>query len=226
MKTILTLAAALTVAAATTVMAQHNHGHDHSGHSHAGHDHAHDHGPMATLGHEAPDFTLTDANGDEHSLSDFAGKWVVLEWVNFDCPFVKKHYGAGNMQNLQATFTDKDVVWLGICSSAPGKQGYFEGKALRDRIEKEKYEATAYLVDPTGMVGKMYAAKTTPHMYVINPEGMLLYAGAIDDKPSPRPKDIEGAHNYVHATLTAAMAGETVEPKATRAYGCSVKYAK
>ena len=129
----------------------------------------------------APDFKLQDSKGKSHSLSDFRGKWVVLEWVNFDCPFVRKHYRSGNMPALQAEYTGKDVVWLSICSSAPGRQGYFEGKELLDRIALEKSAATAYLIDTDGKVGQLYGAKTTPHMYVINPEGTLVYAGGIDN---------------------------------------------
>ena len=178
----------------------------------------------AMVGQAAPNFTLADATGQEHSLADFKGKYVVLEWVNFDCPFVKKHYGAGNMQALQAEYTGKDVVWLSICSSAPGKQGHFDGSSLTDRIAAEKSAATAYLIDSNGAVGRLYDAKTTPHMYVINPKGMLVYAGAIDDKPSTKPEDIPGAMNYVKATLDAAMGGKEVEFASTKSYGCSVKY--
>jgi len=179
---------------------------------------------MAEIGRSAPDFTLTSSTGNTHSLSDFAGKYVVLEWVNYDCPFVKKHYGSGNMQNLQAAYTEKDVVWLSICSSAPGKQGYSEGQALNKRINQEKSRATAYLVDSDGKVGRMYGAKTTPHMYVINPEGRLVYAGAIDSKPSTNQADIPGATNYVMTALDAAMVGKTIQTSTTESYGCSVKY--
>ena len=178
----------------------------------------------ATVDQAAPNFTLTDSHGKTHSLADFKGKFVVLEWVNFDCPFVKKHYGAKNMQSLQAAYTKKDVVWLSICSSNKGKQGYFEGKDLTDRITAEGHSATAYLIDTDGKVGKMYGAKTTPNMFVINPEGTLIYAGAIDDKASPNPDDIKTATNYVAAALDAAMAGKPVAVKATAPYGCGVKY--
>lgn len=174
----------------------------------------------------APDFTLVDTNGKKHSLSDYKGKFVVLEWVNFGCPFVKKHYNSGNMQNLQKMYTKKGVVWLTICSSAPGKQGYYEGGEINAILEKKKAAPTAYLLDPEGTVGKMYGAKTTPHMYVINPEGLLIYAGGIDDKRSTRLKDVETAHNYVKAALDAAMAGKPVPTKTATPYGCSVKYKK
>lgn len=180
--------------------------------------------PAAVVDSPAPNFTLTDVAGKTHSLADYKGKFVVLEWVNFDCPFVRKHYGGRNMQTLQATYTKKDVVWLSICSSAKGKQGYFEGKELTDRIAKEGLSSTAYLIDTDGKVGKMYGAKTTPNMYVINPEGVLVYAGAIDDTPSPNPDDIKTAKNYVQMALDASMAGKPVATKATAPYGCGVKY--
>lgn len=180
--------------------------------------------PAAVVDSPAPNFTLTDVAGKTHSLADYKGKFVVLEWVNFDCPFVKKHYGGKNMQTLQATYTKKDVVWLSICSSAKGKQGYFEGKDLTDRITKEGLSSTAYLIDTDGTVGKMYGAKTTPNMFVINPEGVLVYAGAIDDTPSPNPDDIKTAKNYVQLALDASMAGKPVATKATAPYGCGVKY--
>jgi hypothetical protein len=127
---------------------------------------------------------------------------------------------------MQASYLKKEVVWLSICSSAPGKQGYFEGDDLAERMEKEGFSASAYLIDADGKVGQMYEAKTTPHMYVIDPEGMLVYAGAIDDRPSTKPSDIEGATNYVQLALDASMAGEKVETDWTKSYGCSVKYAK
>jgi glutathione peroxidase-family protein len=179
---------------------------------------------VATVGKPAPDFTLADAQSQKHQLSTYKGKYVVLEWVNFDCPFVRNHYGAGNMQALQAKYTGNDVVWLTICSSAPGKQGYFEGEELVKRIEKEGSKSTAYLVDADGTVGHLYEAKTTPHVFVINPEGTLIYAGAIDDKPSTKPEDLKQANNYVAAVLTAATARKSVETASTQSYGCAVKY--
>jgi peroxiredoxin len=185
----------------------------------------HDQG-YATVGKKAPDFTLVDAQGETHYLSDYADKYVVLEWVNFDCPFVKKHYGSKNMQTLQAAYQEKEVVWLSICSSAPGKQGYFDGDDLAKRIKAEGGNASAYLIDADGTVGRMYEAKTTPHMFVIDPEGTLVYAGAIDDHPSTKIADIEGATNYVQLALDASMAGEEVETDWTKSYGCSVKYGK
>lgn len=178
----------------------------------------------AKVGDTAPNFTLMGADGKEHSLADFKGKYVVLEWVNFDCPFVKKHYGTNNMQSLQKQFTDNGGVWLSICSSAPGKQGFFEGETLQKRIKKENSNATAYLIDASGTVGKTYNAKTTPHMFVINPKGMLVYAGAIDDKPTFKHEDVKGAHNYVMQAVSALMEGKEIKTPSTPSYGCSVKY--
>lgn len=181
---------------------------------------------IATVGEEAPDFSLKNAEGKEVKLSDYSGKHVVLEWVNFDCPFVKKHYRSNNMQGLQATYTEKDVVWLSICSSAPGKQGFFADEELALRIKEEKSGATSYLVDADGIVGRLYEAKTTPHIFIIDPEGVLVYAGAIDDVKSTKAEDIEGAVNYVQTTLDAALANKVIEISSTKSYGCSVKYAK
>ncbi len=180
--------------------------------------------PAATINQPAPNFTLTGADGKKYSLADFAGKWVVLEWANLDCPFVKKHYGSKNMQNLQKAYVAKNVVWLTICSSAPEKQGNYQGEALLGKIKEAGLNSTAYLTDAEGKVGKSYGAKTTPHMFVINPKGVLIYAGAIDDKPSTKLEDIEGANNYVKAALDAAMAGEVILVSSTPSYGCSVKY--
>ena len=172
----------------------------------------------------APDFNLVDSNGKQQSLSEYRGKYVVLEWVNYDCPFVHKHYSSGNMQKLQNSYRAKDVVWLSICSSAPGKQGHFESEDLKERMAEEKAAPTAYLIDSDGKVGKMYDAKTTPHMFVINPKGILIYAGGIDDTPSTDVNDIPKAKNYVQAALDEALAGKSVSTKGSRSYGCSVKY--
>lgn len=178
----------------------------------------------AVPGQGAPAFTLVDANGKTASLSDYAGKTVVLEWVNFDCPFVRKHYGAGAMQALQKEATAKDVVWLSIASSAPGKQGHFEGDALRARIAKEKWAGTRYLVDTDGKVGRSYGARSTPQMVVIAPDGKIAYAGAIDDRPSADAEDVKAARNHVRDALAAMSAGKSVEPSATVPYGCTIKY--
>lgn len=180
--------------------------------------------PTAAPGKPAPAFTLTDSDGKKVSLSDFAGKTVVLEWINLDCPFVRKHYGSGNMQKLQAEAKGGEVVWLSIASSAKGKQGWFEGEELRKRLDDEKWAGAHYLVDADGKVGKAYGARTTPHMYVVSPDGKLAYAGAIDDKPSTSADDIAGAENFVRSSLAELSAGKPVEPAATQPYGCSVKY--
>lgn len=181
-------------------------------------------GEGATIDGQAPGFTLSASDGKSHSLSDFKGKYVVLEWVNFGCPFVRKHYDAGNMQKLQKEYAAKGVIWLAVCSSAPGKQGYYDGDALREQIKTEKFAGTAYLLDADGAVGKAYGAKTTPHMYVIDPKGTLIYAGGIDNKASTNRDDIAGATNYVKEALDAAMNGKRVAVKESQPYGCSVKY--
>ena len=151
------------------------------------------------VGQPAPEFTLTDSNGQSHNLSDFKGKFVVLEWLNHGCPFVKKHYDGGNMQGLQKEYTGKDVVWLSIVSSAPGKQGHMSPEETNKTKEEKGSAATAILIDEDGTVGKLYDAKVTPELYVINPEGTLVYMGAIDDKKSVdaadvRPKDRRAVH--------------------------------
>jgi hypothetical protein len=158
------------------------------------------------------------------SLSDFKGKVVVLEWVNHGCPFVVKHYGSGNMQKLQADATAKGVAWLSICSSAPGKQGHMSAADANKSCAEKQSAATAYLLDESGEVGKKYGAKRTPEMYVVNPEGILVYHGAIDDKPSTDPGDIAGSKNFVAAALEETLAGKPVSTPQTEAYGCSVKY--
>lgn len=179
---------------------------------------------VAEIGKTAPNFTLKDSKGNAHSLSDFAGKWVVLEWINFDCPFVVKHYKEKHMQNLQQYYADKGVVWLNICSSAPGKQGHFDNTEINKRYTDWEIKSMAYLIDEDGKVGKSYGAKTTPHMYIISPEGKLLYQGAIDDKRSTDPADIANSLNYVKAGLDEVMSGKEITNKTTTPYGCSVKY--
>lgn len=176
------------------------------------------------VGSPAPAFTLTDTNGKQRKLADFKGKYVVLEWVNFGCPFVKKHYESGNMQSTQKKAVDKGAVWLSVCSSAEGKQGHMAAADWNEEIADRKLASTAVLLDESGAVGKTYGAKTTPHMYIINPAGVLIYKGAIDDKPSTNKGDIPGARNYVLAALDEAMAGKPVSMASTRSYGCSVKY--
>lgn len=176
------------------------------------------------VGSPAPAFTLTDTKGKQHNLADFKGKYVVLEWVNFGCPFVKKHYESGNMQSTQKKAVDKGVVWLSVCSSAEGKQGHLEAAEWNEEIADRKLSSTAVLIDESGTVGKTYGAKTTPHMYIVNPDGVLIYKGAIDDKPSTNQDDIPGARNHVLAALDESMAGKPVSTASTQSYGCSVKY--
>jgi len=172
----------------------------------------------------APDFTLTDSNGNEHKLSDYKGKYVILEWTNFECPFVKKHYQSGNMQSLQKELISDQVIWLSINSSAEGKQGFYSPAEINEIMTNADAHPTAYLMDSEGRVGQLYGAKTTPHMFLINPDGTLIYQGAIDDKPTFDPNDIPTATNYVRNALTAAMKGEAIDPATTTSYGCSVKY--
>jgi len=179
---------------------------------------------QAKLNESAPDFKLTDSNGSEHSLSDFKGKIVVLEWINYDCPFVKKHYDSKNMQSLQEKYTEEGVIWLAICSSNKGKQGNFSVEEINKRTNERGAKFTAYLIDEDGKVGKMYGAKTTPHMYIIDKIGMLVYAGGIDDKASTDVDDIQDAKNYVASALDELLAGKEVSVQSSTPYGCSVKY--
>ncbi|MCK7593518.1 redoxin family protein [Pseudomarimonas salicorniae] len=178
----------------------------------------------AKVGEAAPAFTLTDSTGAERSLADFAGKTVVLEWTNHECPFVKKHYNAANIPSQQREAVDDDVVWLVLNSSAPGKQGHVDG-ATANRIQANwKAAQTHYLFDTDGSVGRAYAAKTTPHMYIIDPEGVLRYAGAIDSIPSADTGDIPEATQYVPQALAELAAGKPVSLSTSQPYGCSIKY--
>ena len=184
----------------------------------------------AVVGEAAPTFTVMDTKGNTHSLSDFAGKRVVLEWTNHGCPFVVKHYAKPpkNMQTTQASTTDGDdgVVWLSVISSAPGKQGYVTGTEADELTTSRGAVPTAVILDPEGTLGRMYGAKTTPHMYIIDNDDAqtLVYNGAIDDKKSTRVSDIDGATNYVTQALGELDAGEAVTNATTAPYGCSVKY--
>ena len=178
----------------------------------------------ATVGQPAPAFTLTDSHGKTHALSDFAGKTVVLEWFNHECPFVKKHYGAGNMQRQQDASERDGVVWLLVNSSAPGKQGHVDGAQANAILGEWKATPTAFLLDHDGAIGRAYGAKTTPHLFVIDGEGVVRYAGAIDSNPSPDPADIPGATQFVEAALADLAAGRPVARATTQPYGCSVKY--
>jgi peroxiredoxin len=176
------------------------------------------------VGSAAPDFSLKDAKGRAHSLSQYKGKYVVLEWFNPECPFVKKHYGSGNMQKLQKEYTDKGVVWLTIDSNALGTQGSLTPEEAEKITTSWKTHQTALLLDPDGKVGRAYGAKNTPNMVIINPEGKIAYEGAIDSKPTPNPADIPSSTNYVKAALDESLAGKPVSNPQTKPYGCSVKY--
>lgn len=178
----------------------------------------------ATVDAPAPAFKLVDSKGKTRSLAEFKGKTVVLEWTNHECPFVKKHYGSGNMQTQQRAATGKGVVWLSINSSAPGNQGHTDGAGAERVRTQARAAQTAYLLDPTGATGRAYGAKTTPHMYVIDGKGVLRYAGGIDSIPSPDPADIAKATQFVPQALAELAAGKPVSVKLSRPYGCSVKY--
>jgi glutathione peroxidase-family protein len=180
----------------------------------------------AEIGKPAPHFHLNSFDGKIYNLDEFKGKIVVLEWVNFDCPFVVKHYGSGNMQKIQKEYTEKGIVWLSICSSAPGKQGNFERDVIKARISEAKANMSAYLMDEDGVVGKLYSARTTPHMYIINKDGNLVYQGAIDDIKSTDQEDVKKANNYVKNALDELLGGKPVTTSSTMPYGCSVKYNK
>lgn len=182
-------------------------------------------GAAPEIGKPAPDFMLPDTYGESHSLSDYQGQWVVLEWLNYGCPYVQKHYRTENIPSQQAKWTEQGVVWLSIVSSAPGKQGYYEGPTMNEKSEEWGNRANAVLLDPSGEVGMRYEARTTPHMFVINPEGNVVYMGGIDDVPSARDQDLERATQLVDRALTEAMVnGEPVSQPTSRPYGCSVKY--
>jgi peroxiredoxin len=178
----------------------------------------------AAIGQPAPTFTATATNGGNVSLAEHRGKIVVLEWTNHECPYVRKHYETGNMQALQKDAKAKDVVWLTVISSAPGEQGHVTAAQADELTRSREAVPTAVLLDPRGTVGRLYDAKVTPHMYVIDPKGVLMYAGAIDDRPTTRRADVQTAQNYVRVALAAVMAGQPVKTPVTRAYGCTVKY--
>lgn len=178
----------------------------------------------AQVGNPAPDFTLVDTNGEDRTLSDYRGKYVVLEWINYDCPFVAKHYNSKNMQSLQDQYRDKGILWLAVNSSAEGKQGQFSNNEIHTRLQKHQSTVDAYLLDGNGEVGRLYGATHTPHMYIIDPQGTLVYMGAIDSIRSANIADIAEADNYVTMALEAVLGGDEVPVKTTRAYGCTVKY--
>ena len=185
------------------------------------------HAAAAVVGQNAPDFSALDATGKAHKLSDFKGKFVVLEWVNPGCPFVRKHYSgdrAGNMQMLQKEFTGKGVVWLSVNSTEEMSFDYLAPAKLTAWANERQASPSATLIDESGKIGQLYGAKTTPHMYIVNPQGQLAYAGAIDSIASSRVDDIKTATNYVRQGLSEALAGKAISVSASRPYGCSVKY--
>ncbi|MEK9678965.1 MAG: redoxin domain-containing protein [Rhodospirillaceae bacterium] len=177
------------------------------------------------LGAPAPAFTGVDSNGKSVSLNDYLGKTVVLEWTNHDCPYVVRHYGTGNMQKLQKETTAQGIVWLSVISSAPGTQGHVYGKEANDLTASRKAAPTKVILDPKGEIGRKYSARTTPHMYIVNPTGELVYKGGIDDKPTSWGKIDPDTKNYVRLALADLKAGKKVSKASTRPYGCSVKYA-
>ena len=179
---------------------------------------------VATVGQPAPAFTAMDASGKAVSLADFKGRHVVLEWVNPGCPFVQKHYNSANMQGTQKEATAKGVVWLAVASTAPDASDYKKPAALAAWMQSQKAAATSTLMDDDGKVGRAYGARTTPHMYIVDPAGTLVYAGGIDNKPSSNVADIAASTNYVKAALSETLAGKPVSQASTRPYGCSIKY--
>lgn len=176
------------------------------------------------VGQAAPDFTGVDSNGKQHSLSQYKGKTVVLEWTNHDCPYVKKHYNSGNMQALQKDATANGVVWLSIISSRPGKQGHVSGKQANELTASRNASPTAVILDESSEIGLLYGAKTTPHMYIVDKSGQLVYMGGIDNMPSKDEDDIPKSKNYVRTALDEMAAGHAIKESITRPYGCSVKY--
>jgi peroxiredoxin len=182
------------------------------------------HAATAAVGQAAPDFSAVDTAGKSHKLSDFKGKLVVLEWTNPGCPFVMKHYGGGNMQGLQKEFTGKGVVWLSVNSTEPDSRDYLAPAKLGSWMKEKSGTPTATLMDESGKIGQLYGAKTTPHMYIVSPQGQLIYAGGIDSVPSARADDIKTATNYVRQGLSEALGGKAISMASTRPYGCSVKY--
>jgi peroxiredoxin len=176
------------------------------------------------VGSAAPDFSAPDASGKTQSLSEYKGKYVVLEWFNPECPFVKKHYGGGNMQKLQKEFTDKGVVWLTVDSNAPGSEGNITAEQAKKIMDSWKTHQTALVLDPESKIAKLYGAKNTPNMVIVGPDGKIVYEGAIDSKASPNPADIPSSTNYVKAALDEALSGKPVSNAQTKPYGCHITY--
>lgn len=179
---------------------------------------------VVTPGQPAPEIEATDINGQPFKLSDQKGKIVVLEWTNSECPYVMKHYDTGNMQKTQSAAVDDGIVWVTVNSAAPGRQGHIDAEAAKKLIAEKGSKASSYITDESGAIGHAYGAQTTPHMFVIDKEGKIAYAGAIDDNPSPRHETVETAKNYVLAALEEVEAGKPVTTPTSQPYGCSVKY--
>ncbi len=177
------------------------------------------------IGQPAPGFALPDTHGQTHNLEQYRGQWVVLEWLNYGCPYVVKHYRTGNIPGQQSKWAEQGVVWFAVVSSAPGTQGYYEPEAMNAESERFGSRAAAVLLDPDGTVGRAYEARTTPQMVVIDPDGLIVYMGGIDDIATARDEDLERATQYVDQALTEAVAGQPVSVPTSRPYGCSVKYA-
>ncbi|MGE4159153.1 MAG: redoxin domain-containing protein [Planctomycetota bacterium] len=180
----------------------------------------------AVVGQAAPEFKAAGSDGKEYTQAVFKGKWTVLEWTNKDCPFVKKHYAGGHMQATQKTYAEKGVQWFSVLSSAEGKQGYMTAEPAQTHLKECGASVTALLLDPMGTMGMAYGAKCTPHMFIINPEGVVVYAGAIDSNNSASASDVEGARNHVATALDEVLAGKPITTASTKPYGCSVKYAE
>lgn len=178
----------------------------------------------ASVGSVTPSWSLADSTGKVRNINDLRGKYVVLEWTNPDCPFVRKHYDSGNMQATQAKATKSGVIWFSVISSAPGNEGYLTPAEANEYRKSHKVNSTATILDPQGKLGHLYEAKTTPQIVIINPKGVVVYNGAIDDRPTAYPEDIAGAKNYVLAALNSSFAGKPIPNARNRSYGCSVKY--
>ena len=176
------------------------------------------------VGTPAPAFSAVNSEGKTVNLNDYKGKTIVLEWTNDGCPYVRKHYGSGNMQALQKKWTDQGIVWLSVISSPPGEQGFADAARANSLTSERKATPTAVLLDPKQQVARAFGATVTPHMYIIKPDGVLAYAGGIDDKPTTRAADVKDAKNFVDEALAELKAGKPVSNPATRAYGCTVKY--
>ncbi len=181
-------------------------------------------GAAVTAGQQAPQFKGVDVNGKQVSLADFKGKYVVLEWNNPNCPFVRKHYDSGNMQSLQKRFGADNVAWVAVNSTGDSHSDYMSPDKLAAWFRQQNATPAAIVMDTRGEIGRAYGAKVTPHMYVVDPSGTVVYAGAIDDKRSANPADVKTANNYVLAALTDALAGKPITTAASSAYGCTIKY--